>query len=183
MNNDVAEVPLSKEDALLVAELIEENKTHIKNVIFNTLGPTFSYLVNDTISELYLLLCKKIDVLKSHSIPKGWILVAAKRTALSMMAKHQMDLSTVPLVEAVSKGNDSDVCDTALYEIWMENNVPAKLIARLTKREQEVYIKIYVEGKKATEVAKELNVSASTIHNIHKNLRDKITNDVKNRNF
>jgi len=166
VNNDVDKVSLTKEDALFIAKLIEENKTHIKNVVYSTLGTTYHYLANDTISELYLLLCEKVEILKTHSAPDAWILVAAKRTALGMMAKHRKDLLTVPLVEAVNKGNDSDVCDTALYEVWLENNVPARLIARLTKREQEVYHKIYIEGKKATEVAKELNVSASTVHNI-----------------
>ncbi len=61
--------------------------------------------------------------------------------------------------------------------------MPKKLIAGLTKRERQVYGKIYIEGKKPKDAAAELNISVNSVHNIHKNLRDKIKNEIKRKNF
>ncbi len=182
MNSD-CDIVLTKDDALYVTDLIETHGKHIKNVIYSTLGHTSHYLAQDTISELYLLMCKKIDVLKAHPCPKAWLLVAARQTAFGMIAKHRNNLSTLPLDEALNIGGYDDVFNMALYEIWIEDNVPEKLIASLTPREREVYHKIYTEDKKPVDVAKELNISSNTVNTIHKNIRDKIKEKINNKDF
>ncbi len=140
-------------------------------------------LAEDAISEFHLLMCEKIEILKAHPSPKGWILVAAKHTAQGMIAKNRKDLSSVSLDEALHKPAETDVFEDTVYEIWLDNKVPEKLIAGLTKRERQVYHEIYIEDKKPKEVAADLNISVNAVHNIHKNLRDKIKDDVEQKNF
>lgn len=184
MNKKIkASVVLTKEDALFIEQLIEQNGKYINNIIFNTLGPNNQYLAKDAVSEFYLLMCEKIDTLRTHPSPKGWILVAAKHTAQGMIAKYKKDSLSVSLDEVSYELGETDVFEDAIYEMWLENKIPEKLIANLTKREREVYCKIYIDNKKPKVVAQELNISVNAVHNIHKNLRDKIKDDIKRKNF
>ena len=184
MNTNTRErIVLTKYDALFIERLIEQNSKYINNIIYNTLGADNQYLAKDTISEFHLLMCEKIGTLKTHPSPKGWILVAAKHTAQGMIAKYKKDSLSVSLDEVSYKLGETDIFEDSIYEIWLENKVPEKLIAHLSKREREVYCKIYIDGKKPKVVAKELNISINAVHNIHKNLRDKIKNDIKRKNF
>ena len=180
---DKAIIVLTKDDSLFIEQLIEQNGKYINNIIYNTLGPNNKYLAKDAISELYLLMCEKIDTLRTHPSPKGWILVAARRTAQGMIAKYIKDTLSVSLDDVLYELSETDVFEDAIYEIWLENKVPEKLIAHLTKREREIYCKIYIENKKPKIVAKELKISINAVHNIHKNLRDKIKDDIKRKNF
>lgn len=182
MNTD-SKIALTKEESYFIEKLIKDNQKHIKNVIINTLGPENRYLAEDTINELYLLMCKKTDILKTHPCPKAWILVASKHTAQGMISKHKKDLFIVPIERLSHERGMDDVFEDAVYEIWLENKVPEKLIAHLTKREREVYLKIYIENKRPKEVAEELDISVNCVNNIHKNLRDKIKDDIKRKNF
>lgn len=176
-------IVLTKDDALFIEQLIEQNGNHINNIIYNTLGSYNQYLAKDAISEFYLLMCEKIDTLKAHPSPKGWIFVAAKHTAQGLIAKSRRDSSSVPLDDVIYEFSETDVFEDATYEIWLENKVPEKLIAHLTKREREIYCKLYIDKKKPTAIAKELNISVNSVYNIHKNLRDKIKYDIKWKNF
>ncbi len=184
MNNKTESIiTLTKDDALYIEQLIRQNDKYIKNVIYNTLGPENRYLAEDAISEFYLLICEKIEALRSHPSPKGWLLVAAKHTAQGMISMHKKDAMSVSLEEALHEPDKTDVFEDTVYEIWLENKVPEKLIAGLTKRERQVYVKIYIEDKKPKDVAAELNISVNAVHNIHKNLRDKIKNEIKRKKF
>lgn len=180
---NIKNIPLSKSDAEFIADLIYKNENYIKNIVYNTLRYENRYLADDTISELHLLMCRKIEVLKVHTCPKAWIMVAAKRTAQGMIAKHQKDSLSVPIDTELLLSEESDVFETAVYDIWLENKVPEKLISRLSKREREIYHKIYIEGKTTKEIASELNISMNSVQNIHKNLRDKIKDAVKRKDF
>lgn len=178
-----SKIVLTKKEAYFIENLIEYNEKHIKNVIHSTLGSENQYLAEDTINEFYLLMCEKIEILKAHPCPQAWILVAAKYTAQGMVHKHKKDLLSVSLDEVSYKLGETDVFEDAVYEIWLENKVSEKLIANLTKREREIYYKIYIEKKKPKEIAAELNISANAVRNINKNLRDKIKDDIKRKNF
>ena len=181
--NNGKNIVLTKSDARFIADLIERYESSIKNIIYNTLGSEKIYLAEDTISEVYLLMCQKIEILKAHESPKAWVLVAAKRVAQGILAKNRREISTVPLDEVENHLGGTDVFEEAVYEIWLENKVPEKLIANLSKREREVYYKIYIEGKTPKETAEELDISLNAVHNIHKNLKDKIKYDIKRKNF
>ncbi len=176
-------IVLTQEDACFIEKLIKENLSSIKNTIYNTLGQQYKYLAEDTVNELYLLMCRKIEILKNHDCPKAWLIVASKRVSQGMINKQKREMPTVSPENISRHIGKSDIFEDAVYDIWLENKVPEKLISRLTKREREIYHKIYIENKEPNDIAKELNISASSVRNIHKNLRDKIKDDIKRKNF
>lgn len=176
-------IVLTQEDACFIEKLIEENMHDIKNVIYNTLGQQYRYLAEDTVNELYLLVCQKVDILKAHDCPKAWLLVASKRVSKGMINKQKREMPSVSPENISLYMGKSDIFEDAVYDIWLENKVPEKLISRLTKREQEIYHKIYIENKKVKDVATELNITDNAVRNIHKNLRDKIKDDINQKNF
>lgn len=176
-------IVLTEEDACLINDLIEENCNQIKNIIYNTLGSENRYLAEDAVNEFYLLMCEKIDVLRVHTCPKAWMFVAARHTAQGMIQKYRKDSTCIPLDEISYKVGETDVFEDALYEIWLENKVPEKIIAGLTKRERNVYYKLYIEKKKPKEIAEELGVSANAVRNMNKTIRDKIKETVRRKNF
>ncbi len=167
---------LTEKQRMFLDSLIRENKRYISNTVLNTLGSAFSFLYEDCISELYMLACLKISIAETHPNPAAWIIVCARLTAHTVIQKRKRDALNVPLDENLY--DDSDVFDEALYNIWIENGVALKLIEELTPREREVYNLIYIKGKKPEEAAKLLGISHSTVRNIRKQLKEKITKKV-----
>lgn len=176
--------PLKPEDSEFLSRLLKENEKVINNVINNTLGKLYRYLAEETISELCLLACEKIDSVKAHTEPRLWLIIAAKNLARGMMRKHSKDLLNVSLdlLEEEPASTDN-VFEDAVYAIWLEGKVPEKLIASLTKREREVYHKLYIEEKTLDETAEELGVTKNLVNAVHKNIRDKIKYAVKRKKF
>ena len=168
--------PLTQTQKEFLESLINENKRLISNTVLNTLGKAFSFLYEDCISELYLLACLKISVAQSHPNPVGWIIVCARLTAYTLMQNHKRDINSVPLEDSLSDA--TNVFDEVLYSIWIENDAVLKIINTLTPREREVYNLIYIQGKKPEEAASLLGISHSTVRNIRKQLKDKITQKV-----
>ncbi len=175
--------PLSEEEARFLRDLVAENQNAIKWSVLKSLDKSHEYLYEDTISDLYVLMCEKIDDLKVHPHPEKWIFVAARLTAMRSLQKSKNHSAVLPLDEVPEPRDKQDLFEDVVYEIWLENNVPEKLLSQLTKREREIYYKIYIEKKKPKDIAQELNVSVNNIRNIHKNIRDKINFSVKEKNF
>jgi len=175
--------PLSPEQARFIEELIYNNYEAIYSIVFNALGASYSYLWDEAISELFVLLCEKIDVLQNHPAPQGWLFVSARYVAKGITHKHKRDLSQASLDEINYDISKNDIFEEIVYKIWLENNVPEKLISQLSKREKEIYHKIYIEHKKPKEIAKELSISENNVRNIKKNLKDKIHNALKKNKF
>lgn len=184
MKNDRAKTrPLNAEDAEFLIKLFYENEKNIKGIVYNTLGKLYGHLAEDALGELCLLACEKIDIIKAHKSPKAWLIVASKHVAQGLIKKHKKDLLNIPLEKSEETVNDNDLFEEVVYATWLENKVPEKLIASLTKREKEVYYKLYIEKKTPKEAASELGVKLNLINNVHKNLRDKIKDAVKRKNF
>lgn len=175
--------PLSREDAKYIESLLKENENAINTTIYNTLGHTYKAMAEDAIGELCLLMCERIETLKTHECPKAWLIVSAKFVALGLIRKQNKETDAISLDNIIAGTKGTEVFDEVLYAIWLENKAPEKLIATLSKRESEVYRKIYIEKKTVKETAKELDITENTIRNVHKNLRDKIVNAIKRNNF
>ncbi len=173
---------LSAEDKAYLRTLIMENEKYIKHAVTNTLGPLFEYLADDAVGELYLLACQKVDVIKTCDSPRAWLIVAARYVAKGLIKKQKKDLNSVELTEALNS-DDENVFEEAVYRIWLENKIPEKLIDSLTQREREVYIKLHIENKTPKEAAAELGVTVNLVHNVNKNLKDKIKAEIKKKNL
>lgn len=175
--------PLTEEEAVFVENLILENSKTIKNIIYNVLGENFKYLAEDAITEVYLLVCQKIDVLKKHSSPKAWVFVAARYVAQATVRNNKKHENTLSLDEIEERATDLNVEEEAIYKIWLSDKVPEKLIKRLTKGERQVYQKLYVEQKTPKQAAEELGIAPSSIYNFNVCIREKIINAVKHKKF
>ncbi len=176
-------IVLTAEESNFIMELFNGRKELYEAIIRKTLGSVYQYLAEDTVSELYLLACNKIDILKAHPCPEKWLTVAARMTAQRNIQKHLKDLNTSTLDEINEHSCKSDVFEDAVYNIWLENKVPERLIAQLTKREQEIYFKTYIENKTPKDISKELNISENNVRNVNKNLKDKIRDAIKRKKF
>lgn len=175
--------PLSTDDVNFVRSIIEENEKCINVTVYNTLGRLYSYLAEEAVSEVYLLACRKVDVLRRHECPKAWLIVAARHVSQTLIRTHKNDLLNVEIEEAENIKSNDDVPEDAVYRIWLENKIPEKLIGSLTKREKEVYIKLYIEERTPKQAAEELGITANAVNNVHKNIRDKIKYAVSQKNF
>ena len=175
-------IQLTVEQSRFVECLIIDNNSVITNIIRKTLGNTYLYLLEDTISELYLLICEKINIVEKHTNPKAWLYVSAKTTALSMIQRNKKDLQNDNIEEQEIVQNDT-IFEDAVYNIWLDNRIPEKLIEELAPRERQVYDGIYLKKKKPKDLAKDLEISINTVRNIHKKLRDKLTKKINDNNF
>lgn len=165
---------MTPEEAEFVKDLLLRNRQTISSVIKMLLKDGYSFLYDDCLSETYLTACQKVDILKVHGNPDAWITVAAKWSTMALLKefKRQKYLNN-QANEFVCSTKDS-VFEEVVYNIWVENNVPEKLISELTKREKEVYRLLFLEQKTPQEVANELGISISTVRNTKKHLIDKI---------
>jgi len=175
--------PLSREDAKYIESLLSENQKAINTTIYNTLGKDYYSLAEDALGELCLLACEKIETLKTHVCPKAWLIIAAKLVSFDLIREKNREYKRVPLKDVLTTPEEPEVFEEVLYSIWTENHVPQKLLSLLTKQEAVVYSMIYKEGKTVKEIANELNIVENTVRNIHKHLRDKITDAIKRNIF
>lgn len=174
---------LTAEEAGYIEELILRNEYIIRAEVRSVLQDKFEQIGEDCISEIYLLACEKITVLKKHKNPDGWIVVAARNVAHNMARKHNTILNRTSehILENIHIGED--VFDDALYNIWMRDGSIEKLINTLTPHEREIYELIYIKRLKPKEAAKLMCISDSTVRNIVAMIKKKIKNALETKLF
>ena len=169
---------LTAKQRTFIEELLVENETAIKYIIRKTLGNVYGYLNDECIGELCLLMCKKISVLESHPNPAAWVMASAKLTAFSVINKNKKYAKCVLPNEDLPTKTDPTF-EEALYGLWLKNDTPQKLMDTLTKREKQIYQKLYVENKNTETTASELGLNPSTVRTLKKTLRDKILEHIQ----
>lgn len=172
-NNKETDVALSTAQREFVEKLINENRTSVNAIVRNVLGAVNAYLFEDCISEIYLLLCKKISVLENHPNPKAWMYVAAKMMARTIITKSKNDNNNVPL-EFLGSTTHDPTYDEVAYRIYLENDVNKKIFEKLTKREAQVYEKLFLQKKSVKEAANELHISESVVRTHKMAVKEKI---------
>ena len=65
-NTEKRKYILSTEDCEFIEKLILKNASVVRAVIYSVLGESFDQIGEECISDLYLLTCEKIDLLKKH---------------------------------------------------------------------------------------------------------------------
>lgn len=181
-DNKEPDVALSAAQREFVEKLIIENKASVYAIVRNVLGAVNGYLFEDCISEVYLLLCKKVSDLENHPSPKAWLYIAAKMTARGVISKHKNDQSNVslefsqsdaPLEDFLSTSHDPTY-EEAMYHIYLESDIDQKILEILTQKEVQVYQKLFLQKKSIKEAASELCMSESTIRTHKMAVKDKI---------
>lgn len=164
---------LTNAQRAFIENLLIENESIIKHTIRKTLGVLYGYLFEECVGELQLLMCEKISVLEAHPNPEAWVIVSAKLTAFTVINKNKNHANTIPLERAKIVGNDTTF-EEALYSVWLQNNTAQKLIGILTKRETQVYRKLYVEKKDIETTARELGITPSAVRTHKQTIKEKI---------
>lgn len=172
-NNKKSDVALSTAQREFVEKLINENQTSVNAIVRNVLGTVNGYMLEDCISEIYLLLCKKISLLEKHPNPKAWLYVAAKMMARTVIFKNKNDNNNVPL-EFLGSTTRDPTYDEVAYHIYLESDVNKKILEKLTYREAQVYEKIFLQKKSVKEVANELHISESAVRTHKMAVKEKI---------
>lgn len=170
---------LTSDEAEYIKDLIIRNEYIIRAEVKLALQDKFDQIGEDCISEIYLLACKKITVLKKHEKPDAWITVAAKRVAQNMARKHNTLLNRLTDEEIIDIGTNDTVFEDALYNIWMEEGSIDKLLNTLTPHEREIYNLIYKKRLPSNEVAELMGTSGSTIRNTDAKIKMKIKNAIE----
>ncbi len=170
-------IVLTKEDADFVEALLKQHQRVIMSVIRANLNHHLYYLAEDCLSEVYLVACQNVSELKKHAHPDGWLAVTAKYITIRLAKDEMKNLRKIG--RAVEHTAHEHVFESALYNIWLEEKMPEKILGTLTKREKEIYEMIYIRCMKNDEIARQLGISESTIRNINKSIVDKIEYYIK----
>lgn len=174
---------LTSDEAEYIKDLIIKNEHIIRAKVRSILQDKYGQLGEDCISEIYLLACKKIAVLKKHGNPDGWIMVAASRIAQNMARKHNTLMKNSTDVEITDVSAAVHVFEDALYDIWMEEGSIDKLLNTLTPHEREIYDLIFKKRLSSKEAAILMGISDSTIRNTVAKIKRKIKNAIETELF
>lgn len=127
--------------------------------------------------EVFLFFQEKCDVLNDELILR-WLLVVAKNKSKEFFRQKAKDSVLVPIDTALSVGTASD------YEKILEEQFPDSdeeiqkyisiIIKTLTKQEQDLYHRLYIEKKSHKEIADELNLKENTVSKRASRLKAKI---------
>lgn len=177
-DNPKLPVVLTAEQRTFIEKLLTENENAIKYIIRKTLGHVYGYLNDECVGELCLLMCYKISDIQVHPNPCAWVMAAAKLTAFSVINKNKNHAKCTPLDEAPQSKTDQTFEET-LYSLWLKNDAPQKLINTLSKREKQIYQKLYEENKNIETAASELGITPSTVRTTKKTLTDKILKHIQ----
>ncbi len=184
MNTNEKEVfRLTADEAEYIEDLIMRNEYVIRAAVKLVLREKFEQVGEDCISEICVLACKKIAILKKHENPDAWIAVASRKVAQNVARKHTTITKKTRHDEITDKGSLSDVFEDAVYNIWMEDGAIDKLLNTLTPHEREIYDLIYKRRLTAKTAADSLGISASTVRNTVAIIKRKIKSAVETKLF
>ena len=174
---------LSAQEKEFLEKLLEKEYVLIMRVTEKMLGESYLSLKDEALSELHLLMIRKIKELMRHESPEKWVVTAAKYIALHVkteQAKYQSNFSDTDIDDVLYA---EDVFEMALYNIWLENDVYSLLKNELTIREAQVFELMFEQKLSCIEIMQKLGVSESTVWNIRKSIKDKYCYAIKNKLF
>lgn len=174
---------LSAQEKEFLEKLLEKEYVLIVRVTEKMLGESYLSLKDEALSELHLLMIRKIKELMRHESPEKWVVTAAKYIALHVkteLAKYQSNFSDTDIDDVLYA---EDVFEMALYNIWLENDVYSLLKNELTPREAQVFGLMFEQRLSCKEIMQKLGVSESTVWNIRKSIKDKYSYTIKNKLF
>lgn len=174
---------LSSEESEFLGQLLAKERSTVLYVIKNVLGNLYTELRDECLSEVYWLAMRKVDDMMHFQNPDKWIVVSAKYVALHVKYTRCKYLDHISTEDIEDIEFSEDVFETALYNIWLEQDVYNLLKKELTKRERQVFELIFEQNKSCKEVAAQLGISESTVWNIRKSIKDKYRYAIKNKLF
>lgn len=158
---------LSNEESAFIKELVLRNDTLIRNVLKGVFANRYQQLTDECIGATYLLACERIETLKDHPNPDGWIVKAAKTKALELLRNREKTVS-FDITELLDR--EGNVEEDAQYNIWMERFYISEVLGKLTKREKQIYKILYIHRVPVDMAAKMLGISEKTLLNVRRKI-------------
>lgn len=131
----------------------------------------------DITQEVFLLFQRKCEALDNVNI-RSWLYKATRYKVQEHYRKTKKDDRLVPLDENTVSADEDELVPIFEEQFNMKDEEIEKykaiVLKGLTKSEQELYNKIFIEKKKYKEIAEELNISVKGVNSRAMRLRIKI---------
>lgn len=139
-----------REDEAWVRRLYEENASRMYRIAVRRLGDP--ELAGDAVQEAFVALVSKVEAVRAHPNPEGWLMQALKYVMLQQIEAEQRRMDREQPLDAVrtaaSEGTEPPLGDL--------------LPAGLTPRERELLIWHYGEQRSYEEIAARLGIPVLT---------------------
>ena len=122
-------------------------------------------IVQEAFTEAY----KKVDLLRQHENPVGWLYITTKNIARSYLRKAKR-------INAIIHTEEFE------QPIMYEDNISYYLADNLSKEEFDIITRFYKDRQPVTEIAENLNISISACKMRLKRARDKLKKSYEKNN-
>jgi len=176
-----------KQQNAILGELFIKYRDVILFAVLRTLGAENESMAEDCLSQAFLIACQKKDELFSRDNPVLWLIATAKncarhckRTAIKEQSLfHPIDEETSEIADQSGERFVQDL----IYEDWIEKGVPQKLIDELNPRVRQAFVAKYREHKSNAQIAKEMQISESTVRTFLHDAKKQIEERVRSGNL
>jgi RNA polymerase sigma-70 factor (ECF subfamily) len=133
-------------------QFLTEAQPFVKAVIYNKVNN--QAIIDDILQDALLAIHNSLHTYDSNRSAKSWISVIAKNKALDYLKSNQHKLS---------QAEDIENLKTESAESNANNYDLEKAIQQVSVKQQEIILKMKIEGKTAKETALELNMTESAV--------------------
>ncbi len=143
----------------------------------------FSYLdcdaeeASDITQDVFLFFQEKCEILEDINI-QSWLYKVAKNKVKEHYRKLKKEEKLLALEKSLANFSEEDIIPLFDEHFNINDEEIEKykdiVLKGLTKREQELYTKIFIEKKKYKDIAEELNISVKAVNSRAMRLRIKI---------
>lgn len=137
---------------------------------------------SEVTQKVFLLFQEKCEGLEDGNI-RGWLYRVAKNKIKEQFREVKKEELYVPLEEDMLSMDEDEAYRTLDEAFNLKDEEIEKykdiVLKTLTKKEQELYRKIYIEKKKHKEIAEELNITENAVSVRAYRLNNKIKTTVK----
>lgn len=176
-----------KEKNAILGELFEQYRGVILFSILKTLGPGNEYMAEDCLSQAFLIACQKKDDLLSREKPVVWLIATGKNCAKHFRRQAIKDRERLCSIDehtrTLADDSGESFIEDIVYDDWIKNDVPQKLINELHPRTKQAFIAKYHQGKSNSEIAEEMNISESTVRTFLSEAKKHIEERVRSGKF
>lgn len=152
--------------------LIDEYGGLVASVVRKNLGKLINY-EEECISDVFLAIWDNIDSFdKDRNSFKNWICVIAKYKAINYKKKY------LAMAETSEINEDIYYIDKNLLSLEIKEGIE-DIFKHLDSKDRDIFIKYYLDGVDAPAIAKENNLSISSLYSRLSRGRKKIREEVR----
>ncbi len=116
----------------------------------------------DIATECFISLWKKRDSLENIKSLRSYLYVAARNACVTWLRNHKREKIRNETAASLAPSTEGTVLEDMIFDETINGIMSA--MERLPKQCKKVFVLHYIEGKKLTEIAKELKISIGTVY-------------------